>query len=139
MTWRLALDRRRGDRRREAGEVAHAGTLATTTGVGGADETLRARVATEGAPAGWRMPPPLVCSAKSLDGERYLLETSLEDSWLSGEDQNAAAKGLPQFRSFRISNETAILRDGQTTQLTTAADKANGETVRIDVALNVIK
>jgi hypothetical protein len=79
------------------------------------------------------------CNAKTVDGGRYLLDISLEDSWLSAEDPNAAVKGLPQFRSFRISKETAILRDGQTTQLTTAADKANGETIRVDVTLNVIK
>ena len=79
------------------------------------------------------------CSARTLDGGRYLLDISLEDSWVSAEDPNSAVKGLPQFRSFRVSNETAILRDGQTTQLTTAADKANGETIRIDVTMNVIK
>ena len=80
------------------------------------------------------------CSAKSIDGGRYLLDISLEDSWVSAEElSGAAAKGLPQFRSFRVSHETAILRDGQTTQLTTATDKANGETVRVTVTMNVIK
>jgi hypothetical protein len=79
------------------------------------------------------------CSAKSVDGGRYLLDISLEDSWVSAEDLTAAVKGLPQFRSFRVSHETTMLRDGQTAQLTTAADKANGETVRIDVTMNVIK
>ena len=43
MTWRLALDRRRSDRRREAREVAHAGTLPIATDARRADETLRAR------------------------------------------------------------------------------------------------
>jgi len=81
------------------------------------------------------------CGAKSLDGGRYLLDVSVDDSWVSAEELAAATagKGLPQFRSFRVSNQTTILRDGQTGQLTTAADKANGETVRIDVTLNVIK
>jgi len=58
---------------------------------------------------------------------------------VSAEDLTAPVKGLPQFRSFRVSHETMILRDGQTAQLTTAADKANGETVRVDVSMNVIK
>jgi len=78
------------------------------------------------------------CNARSVDG-RYLLDISLEDSWVSAEDAGTAAKGLPQFRSFRVSHETTILRDGQTAQLTTATDKANGETIRVDVTLNVIK
>jgi hypothetical protein len=79
------------------------------------------------------------CNARSIEGGRYLLDISLEDSWVSAEDAATAVKGLPQFRSFRVSHETTILRDGQTAQLTTAADKANGETVRVDVTMNVIK
>ena len=79
------------------------------------------------------------CNARSVEGGRYLLDISLEDSWVSAEDAATAVKGLPQFRSFRVSHETTILRDGQTAQLTTAADKANGETVRVDVTMNVIK
>ena len=79
------------------------------------------------------------CAAKTVDGGKYLLDISLEDSWVSAEDAATAVKGLPQFRSFRVSHETTMLRDGQTAQLTTAADKANGETVRVDVTMNVIK
>jgi type II secretory pathway component GspD/PulD (secretin) len=79
------------------------------------------------------------CSAKTLDGGRYLLDISLEDSWMVPDDQNSAVKGVPQFRSFRISNATAMLRDGQTTQLTTATEKVNGESVHVDVTMNVVK
>jgi RNA polymerase sigma-70 factor (ECF subfamily) len=43
MTGRLALDRRRGDRRREARELAHAATVPPTIDAGCVDETLRAR------------------------------------------------------------------------------------------------
>ncbi len=32
-----------------------------------------------------------------------------------------------------------MLRDGQTTQLVTAADKVSGEVVKIDVTLNVVE
>jgi hypothetical protein len=49
------------------------------------------------------------------------------------------AKGIPQFRSFRLSGQTAVLRDGQTTQLTTATEKASGEIAKVDVTLNVVK
>src|SRR5215467_7283582 len=43
MTWRLALDRRRGDRRREARELAHAEARPTSIDAGCMDEMLRAR------------------------------------------------------------------------------------------------
>src|SRR5262249_23172708 len=43
MTWRLALDRRRGDRRREARELAHAEALPSPSAAACADDTLRAR------------------------------------------------------------------------------------------------
>jgi len=79
------------------------------------------------------------CNAKSLDGARYLLDMSVEDSWINADDKGSAVPGIPGYRSFRVSHETAILRDGQTTQLTTAADKATGETIRIDVTMNVVK
>jgi RNA polymerase sigma-70 factor (ECF subfamily) len=42
MTWRLALDRRRGDLRREARELAHAETLPSPSAAACADDTLRA-------------------------------------------------------------------------------------------------
>lgn len=42
MTWRLAIDRRRGDRRRESRESAHA-EATPTVGAGNVDESLRAR------------------------------------------------------------------------------------------------
>ena len=42
MTWRLAIDRRRGDRRRESRESAHAEVM-PTVGAGNVDESLRAR------------------------------------------------------------------------------------------------
>ncbi|HET9831376.1 MAG TPA: RNA polymerase sigma factor [Vicinamibacterales bacterium] len=43
MTWRLALDRRRGDRRREARELAHAATVASTTASETVDAGYRSR------------------------------------------------------------------------------------------------
>jgi hypothetical protein len=81
------------------------------------------------------------CVARSLEGGRYQLELTIDDSSLAADDQIPApfAKGIPQFRSFRIQRETAFLRDGQTTQLTTAAEKVTGEVAKIDVTLNVVK
>jgi hypothetical protein len=44
----------------------------------------------------------------------------------------------PWFQSFRT-NQTMILKDGQTTQYTTAADNVSGEVVKIDMTLTVVK
>jgi hypothetical protein len=80
------------------------------------------------------------CMARPLEDGRFRLELSIDDSSLASDDQNQPfAKGLPQFRSLQISGETAVLRDAQTAQLVTAADKVSGEVVRVDVTLNVIK
>jgi RNA polymerase sigma-70 factor, ECF subfamily len=43
MTWRLAIDRRRGDRRREARELAHVDAVPPAIDAAGVDETLRSR------------------------------------------------------------------------------------------------
>jgi hypothetical protein len=81
------------------------------------------------------------CVARTLDDGRYRLELSMDDSSVAGEEQSSqlSVKGVPQFRSFRISGETAVLRDGQSTQLTSAAEKVTGEVVKVDVTLNVVK
>jgi hypothetical protein len=81
------------------------------------------------------------CLARSLDDGRFRLELTIDDSSLAPDDQSPQpfVKGVPQFRSFRIAGETAVLRDGQTTQLTTAAEKITGEVAKVDVTLNVIK
>jgi hypothetical protein len=82
------------------------------------------------------------CSAQSLDDGRFRLDLSLEDSSVPADEQSTrttARDQPPVFRSFRLSNETAVLRDGQTAQLTTASDKASGEITKIDVTLTVVK
>jgi hypothetical protein len=82
------------------------------------------------------------CMARSLDDGRFRLTLSIDDnSVVAIDDQGAQSfvKGLPQFRSFRISNQTAVLRDGQTTQLTTATEKVTGEVAKVDVTLTVVK
>ena len=50
----------------------------------------------------------------------------------------AVAGDIPSFRSFRTSF-SVMLRDGQTTQHTSATDPVTGEVIRIDVTLNVMK
>ena len=45
---------------------------------------------------------------------------------------------IPSFRNFN-SSFTALLRDGQTTQYTSATDPVTGEVMKIDVTLNLMK
>jgi type II/III secretion system protein len=81
------------------------------------------------------------CQAYPVDSDgRYKLDISFEDSSVyTLEGQNAMRPGdHPSFRSFRSSN-TLLLKDGQTVQFTTATDKLNGEVVKADVTLTVVK
>jgi hypothetical protein len=81
------------------------------------------------------------CLARSLDDGRFRLEFTIDDSSLATDDKSPQppAPGIPQFRSFRIAGETAVLRDGQSVQLTTAAEKVTGEVAKVDVTLTVVK
>jgi hypothetical protein len=80
------------------------------------------------------------CTARSVDDGRFRLELTVDDSSLAADETNPPfAKGIPQFRSFLISGETAVLRDGQTSQLTSATEKVTGEVAKVDVTLNVVK
>ncbi len=82
------------------------------------------------------------CGAQILDDGRFRLDLSIEDSSLEGNAQGveAVAKGVPpQIRSFRLTNETVVLKDGQTALLTTATEKLSGEIAKVDVTLNVVK
>ena len=79
------------------------------------------------------------CSAKTLDGGRYRLDITLTDNQVLAEDAGGTTKGMPQFGSFSLGNEIAVLRDGQTTQLTTATEKSTGTVITVDVTLNVVK
>jgi hypothetical protein len=79
------------------------------------------------------------CIADPLDDGRYWINVSVDDSSVYPDEQpGGAAKGNPSFRTFRATNALA-LRNGETGQFTAATDKVNGETVRIDVTLTVVK
>ena len=84
------------------------------------------------------------CSARTLGDGKYRLTLSMDDASVVSDDSAASARapapgGVPQFRSFRLSNQIAVLRDGQTAQLTSATEKGTGEIVTVDVTLNVVK
>jgi hypothetical protein len=72
---------------------------------------------------------------------QFKMDISVADTTLSSSNQIQGAPtipGVPIFRTFNTGG-TVFLRDGQTTQLTTAADPITGETMRVDVTLTVVK
>jgi len=71
---------------------------------------------------------------------RYKLGLVIEESSIVAVDPPEAGtvSGPPVLRSFRLSN-SAILRDGETTQFSTATDRLTGEVTKIDVSLRVLK
>jgi hypothetical protein len=75
------------------------------------------------------------CSATSTDDGRFNVFVGIEDSSVSERRANDAA---PTLRNFTTQN-TVLLRDGQTMQFTAAADKTTGEVVKVDVTLTVEK
>jgi hypothetical protein len=80
------------------------------------------------------------CAAWLKPDDQYELQITVEDNSIPREDAARAAKTQepPMIRTFRLSNRV-ILRDGQSTQFTAATNRITGETVRIDVTLNVAK
>jgi hypothetical protein len=47
-------------------------------------------------------------------------------------------QGAPVFPTFSVTN-TLVLKDGETGQLTVAADPITGEVLRVDVTLTLVK
>jgi len=82
------------------------------------------------------------CSARSADDGRFRLSISIDDTSVYGEGQTAQGtqklNDIPSFRTFQSSN-TVILKDGQSTQFTAAADKVTGDVTKVDVTLHVQK
>ena len=80
------------------------------------------------------------CEAQVLEDGRFRLQISVDDSSVAPDERprDAATSGSPSFRSFRAV-DGMVLKDGGTSQFTTATDKVSGETVKIDVTLTVVK
>ena len=95
------------------------------------------------------------CFVNPLSDGRFAISVRLQDSSIySATAQRQAAlaqRGLasplqviPQridpsaFRTFTMNNELRM-RDGQTLQFATATDKITGETLKVDVTINVVK
>lgn len=84
------------------------------------------------------------CQASGLAGGIFQLALTVSDSSIhlaSSEkprESSAIAANIPSFRKFD-SSFTILLRDGQTTQYTSATDPVTGEVMKIDVTVNVLK
>jgi hypothetical protein len=78
------------------------------------------------------------CSARSVEDGRYKLDLVVEQSSIYAGIEGKVTPAAPVFRTFN-SAFSPILRDGQTAQYTVATDPVNGEVVKIDVTMNVIK
>jgi hypothetical protein len=79
------------------------------------------------------------CGTAVLNDGRFRVDLTIEDSSVYPEDQvRTANTDRPSFRSFRATN-SMVLKDGQTTQFTTAVDKVTGIVTKVDVTLTVVK
>jgi hypothetical protein len=81
------------------------------------------------------------CSARTLDDGVFQLRLNVEDTSVYANAQAAATptvEQMPVFRTFRSTN-TLVLRDGQSREFTAAADRVNGEVIRIAVTLKVVR
>ena len=78
------------------------------------------------------------CSVQAVDDGRFRLDLSVEDSSVETAAGSGATNTNPAFKSFRTT-ESVLLRDGQSTQYSTATDKVNGDVLKIDVTLTVVR
>ena len=79
------------------------------------------------------------CHATSQTDGSFVLEIRLEDSSVSFDPKDSGGvKGVPAFRNF-VSNFIILMKDGQTAQYASATDPVSGETVKVEVTVNVLK
>lgn len=81
------------------------------------------------------------CAARTLGGGRYEVTVVIAESFIDGDDRtpaDALVSYAPVYRSFRSDN-TLVLRDGQSSQYAAAADRLGDETIRVDVTLTVLE
>ena len=78
----------------------------------------------------------IVCSAEVVEGGQYRLDVNIDDS--SVQKNSDTTVEAPVFQSFSIRGGP-IMKDGQTTQLSSATDPVSGEVMRVDVTLTIVK
>jgi hypothetical protein len=88
------------------------------------------------------------CSARSDQDGLFAVTVTVSDSSIfmapaagAVTPSNSMAtfvSGAPVFRNFSV-NSILLLKDGQTSQLTTSADPTTGDVMRVDVTLTLVK
>ena len=84
------------------------------------------------------------CNATNLKDGRYSVTVTIEDSSIYEDSQRtdipngSKASGASAWRTYRTTN-ALVLRDGQSTEFTTAVDKITGDVFKANVLLTVIK
>jgi type II secretory pathway component HofQ len=77
------------------------------------------------------------CTASAAGDGRFRLDLSVShDSISFSTDTTSLPQGAPVFPTFSVTN-TLVLKDGETGQLTVAADPITGEVLRVDVTLTL--
>ena len=80
-------------------------------------------------------------SAIAVGVGRYRVRLDMEQSFVADPQPRRSAESVitgPVLRTFRDSVDI-VLRDGQTTQTSSAADPVTGEVLKVDVTLTVVK
>ena len=80
------------------------------------------------------------CRVTTAEDGRFELSVSVDESTVvtNADGASGVVAGVPVMRNFKSRNRL-LLRDGQTRQYTAATDRVNGETIRIEVTLRVVK
>ena len=82
------------------------------------------------------------CRIQTAEDGRFLVSLNFDRSAIypnkSTEMPVSPPNGLPFIRQFRT-NESLLLRDGQTSENTLSTDPLNGHTMRVSVTINVQK
>jgi hypothetical protein len=82
------------------------------------------------------------CSATTAAEGYFNVSITLNDSSIQFDTKESASRGtvpgVPSFRNF-LARFGILLKDGQTAQYTSATDPVSGETLKVDVTLNVLK
>ena len=80
------------------------------------------------------------CQATGHADGFFTLDIRLNDSSVSFDTKESSQtlKGIPAYRNF-TSNFSILVKDGQTAQYASATDPVSGETLKVDVTVNVLK
>jgi hypothetical protein len=84
------------------------------------------------------------CNATNLKDGRYSVTVTIEDSSIYEDSERtnlpngSKVSGASASRTYRTTN-ALVLRDGQSTEFTTAVDKITGDVFKANVLLTVIK